>query len=302
MVVDALFSELCRATGQKINRDDGQCEITSGGEWVSNVQLLEQNPLQRSSRSIPATWLGMFDDIRKLLADTHEARKRNYTPGMFSFNSAKGGRCERCKGHGRITIDMQFLADVETVCDNCQGRRFRSDILDIRYRDRSVDEILRMTADEAFVFFNGHHRIQKSLNGLRQTGLGYLTLGQPLSTLSGGEAQRLRISALLAGVPNPSGKPSSATDNQAESGTLFILDEPSNGLHAHDSDRLMKCLRQLNQVGHSIILIEHDRRLIDQCDYQIELGPGPGRHGGQVIEVSDRRATGKSGERGMSVP
>jgi excinuclease ABC subunit A len=174
---------------------------------------------------------------------------------------------------------------VETTCENCKGRRFRSDVLEIRYRDRSVDEILEMTAEEAFVFFHGQQRIQRSLNGLRQAGLGYLKIGQPVSTLSGGEAQRLRIAALLAGVPDPeSAEKSPGTSGvRRDIGTLFILDEPSNGLHAHDSDRLMNCLRQLVQVGHSVVIIEHDRRLIRQCDYQIEMGPGPGRHGGRVM-------------------
>jgi excinuclease ABC subunit A len=287
LVVDALYPALRNALHDERDSDDRQCKITNGIAHLSDVQLLEQNPLPRSNRSIPATYLGVFDEIRKLLAETHEARKRNFTPGTFSFNSARGGRCERCRGHGWITIDMQFLADVETTCENCQGKRFRGDVLDVRYRDRSVHEILNMTAEQAFVFFNGHHRIQKSLNGLRQAGLGYLTLGQSLSTLSGGEAQRLRIAGLLSGVPNSEGSPKRETvpGQRLETGTLFILDEPSNGLHAHDSDRLMSCLRQLTQVGHSILLIEHDRRLIRQCDYQIKMGPGPGRHGGRIINT-----------------
>jgi len=281
LMVHAVYPELRRLISDEATSDAGRCKVSDGVQYLSEVQLLEQNPLQRSSRSIPATYLGAFDDIRKLLAATHEGRKRNFTPGTFSFNSSRGGRCERCKGHGFVTIDMQFLADVEAVCDNCHGLRFRSDVLDVRYRDRSVDEILNMTAEEAFVFFNGHHRIQRSLNGLRQTGLGYLTLGQPLSTLSGGEAQRLRIAALLAGTPASAESGQSA--KRSETGTLFILDEPSSGLHAHDSDRLMQCLRQLIQVGHSVVMIEHDPRLIAQCNYQIQMGPGPGRNGGKVV-------------------
>ncbi len=285
LIVDALYPELQRMLCDESSDFPRRCTIEDGAQYLSDVQLLEQNPLQRSSRSIPATYLGAFDEIRKLLAETHEGRKRNFTPGTFSFNSARGGRCERCKGHGFITIDMQFLADVESVCENCQGKRFRGDVLEVRYRDRSVDEILNMTAEEAFVFFNGHHRLQRALNGLRQTGLGYLTLGQPLSTLSGGEAQRLRIAALLAGVPDSSGsdKRPNRSGQHNETGTLFILDEPSNGLHAHDSDRLMTCLRQLIQVGHSVVMIEHDPRLIEQCDYEIQMGPGPGKHGGKVV-------------------
>lgn len=285
LIVDALYPELKRLLANDLHFHDPFCEVADGAQYLGEVQLLEQNPLQRSSRSIPATYLGAFDEIRRLLAGTHEARKRNFTPGTFSFNSSQGGRCEQCHGHGSVTIDMQFLADVEATCENCQGRRFRGDVLEIRYRDRSVDEVLEMTAENAFLFFSGHHRIQRALNGLRQIGLGYLRLGQPLSTLSGGEAQRLRIAALLAGVRDSrkSGKGSGSLEQHGETGTLFILDEPSNGLHAHDSDLLMTCLQQLVQVGHTVVLIEHDRRLIRQCDYRIEMGPGAGKNGGQVM-------------------
>jgi len=286
LMVDAIYQELQKQWSETDEQDRDRCSFAAGVELLNGVELLEQNPLQCSTRSIPATFLGAFDGIRKLLAETHEARKRNLTPGTFSFNSTRGGRCERCQGHGFIRIDMQFLADIEATCDNCHGRRFRADVLEVRYRDRSVDEILLMTAEEAFVFFNGHHRIQRSLNGLRQIGLGYLTLGQPLSTLSGGESQRLRIAALLSGVPISDDR-SSQSDAQKphrESGTLFILDEPSNGLHAADSERIMTCLRQLVQVGHSVVIIEHDESLVDKCDYRIVMGPGPGKLGGRIIE------------------
>lgn len=262
----------------------GICEFSSGVEHLGDVRLLEQNPLQRSSRSIPATWLGAFDDIRKLLAETHEARRRNFTIGTFSFNSSRGGRCERCHGQGFVTIDMQFLADVEATCEECQGRRFRPDVLEVRYRDRSVDEILQMTAEEAFVFFTGHHRLQRVLNALRQTGLGYLTLGQSLSTLSGGEAQRLRIASLLAGVSGSDSGEAPRKKVSSDSGTLFVLDEPSSGLHAQDTEQIVACLQQLVQVGHTVVIIEHEQRMIEACDYVIVMGPGAGRHGGRVVE------------------
>ena len=293
LIVDTLFPAVGSALGHDSIVGPGRCLAIDGVEFLSDIRLLEQNPLQRSSRSIPATYLGTFDEIRKLLAATHEARKRSYSAGMFSFNSAQGGRCERCKGQGHVTIDMQFLADVDTVCDNCQGRRFRADVLDVRYRDRSVHEILEMTADEAFGFFHGVRKVQQSLSALRQAGLGYLALAQPVSSLSGGEAQRLRIAALLAGVPDPetpaaARKPRSDRDGR---GILFLLDEPSNGLHARDADQLMGCLRQLTQVGHSVVLIEHDARLTEQCDYRIEMGPGAGRRGGQVVFAGVGRTT-----------
>jgi excinuclease ABC subunit A len=192
-----------------------------------------------------------------------------------------------CEGRGIVTVAMQFLADVETVCEECNGQRFRPEVLEVRYRDRSVFDILNMTADEAFTFFNGHHRIQQRLNAIRQTGLGYLRLGQPLSTISGGEAQRLRIAAMLAGIPLADGEV--AADNRkaaqlARSGrTLFLLDEPSVGLHMQDIERLVGCIDFLLQTGHSVVVIDHDQTLISQADWEIELGPGPGKQGGQIV-------------------
>ena len=219
------------------------------------------------------------------MADTHEARKRNYKAGMFSFNSSKGGRCEICEGHGVVTVEMQFLADIQTTCEACSGRRFRPDVLEVRYRDRSIHEILQMTVEQAFVFFNGHRKIQQRLNALRQAGLAYIGLGQPVATLSGGESQRLRIATLLAGVPleNESGVAVNSRAKQPTRGTLFILDEPSTGLHMHDIDALMKCLNHLVEIGHSIIVIEHNEQVLAMSDYQIEIGPGPGRLGGKIL-------------------
>lgn len=290
LIVDALYPVLRRQLGQPADPNpDATIGSVEGVEVLADVVLLDQTPLPRMKRSIPATLIGAFDDIRALLAGTHEAKKRNYKPGMFSFNSAQGGRCEACDGHGVLTIDMQFLADVETTCEKCHGRRFRPEVLEVRYRDRSVHEILQMTAEDAFTFFNGQRRLQQRLNALRQAGIGYLQLGQPVSTLSGGESQRLRIAALLAGVPLDDGLPSrgrskSDSENPAGArGTLFILDEPSIGLHHQDIRNLMKCLNHLVEIGHSIIVIEHDRAVIDAADYVIELGPGAGRKGGKVI-------------------
>lgn len=289
LIVDALYPEVCRQLGQVCDQADSTVAELTGVDQISDIRLLDQSPLRGSRRSIPATTIGCFDDIRKVLADTHEARKRNYKPGMFSFNSAQGGRCPSCEGRGVVTVEMQFLADIETTCEACSGRRFRPDVLDVRYRDRSIYDILQMTADQAFVFFNGNRRIQQRLNALRQAGLGYVRLGQPASTLSGGEAQRLRIAALLAGV-------SLDDDNQLASsakvlsghgqGTLFILDEPSTGLHLQDIAALMKCLNHLVDIGHSVIVIEHDQQVIRHADCVIQMGPGPGKLGGQIISAA----------------
>ncbi len=291
LIVDALYPEVCRQLGQVCDAADSSVGTLSGVEHIAEIRLLDQSPLRGSRRSIPATTIGCFDEIRKVLADTHEARKRNYKPGMFSFNSAKGGRCPGCEGRGVVTVEMQFLADIETTCEACGGRRFRPDVLDVRYRDRSIHDILEMTADQAFTFFNGNRRIQQRLNALRQAGLGYIRLGQPASTMSGGEAQRLRIAALLAGVSiddDDSLKPSAATKAAAQhgQGTLFILDEPSTGLHLQDIAALMKCLNHLVDIGHSVVVIEHDPQVIRHADHVIQMGPGPGKLGGQILSAA----------------
>lgn len=291
LIVDALYPEACRQLGKVCNHESESsvAELT-GVEHIADIRLLDQSPLRGSRRSIPATTIDCFDDIRKLLADTHEARKRNYKPGMFSFNSAQGGRCPGCEGRGVVTVEMQFLADIETTCEACSGRRFRPDVLDVRYRDRSIYDILQMTADTAFTFFNGNRRIQQRLNALRQAGLGYIRLGQPASTLSGGEAQRLRIAALLAGVDiNEDGQLTNAgkVSRPQAQGTLFILDEPSTGLHLQDIAALMKCLNHLVDIGHSVIVIEHDQEVIRRADHVIQMGPGPGKQGGQMMPPTE---------------
>ena len=286
LMVDTLYPELCRHLGRPCPHDAAGCvESVTGLDHIDDVVLLDQNPLPRSRRSIPATVVGGFDEIRKALAGTHEAKKRSYSAGMFSFNSSKGGRCPNCDGNGIVTIEMQFLADIQTICEECAGRRFRPDVLEVRYRDRSVDDILNMTAEDAFSFFNGNRKIQQKLNALRQAGLGYIRLGQPVATLSGGESQRLRIAALLAGVPLDDGVPgrrSTATSSKTAR-TLFILDEPSTGLHLKDVSSLMQCLNHLVDIGHSVVVIEHDESIVRAADYVIEMGPGPGRQGGRII-------------------
>lgn len=288
LIADSLFPSLCqRLQIPYSGQASGSVEQIEGLSHIENVLLLDQSPVQRSRRSIPATWIGVFDDIRILLSETHEAKKRNYSRAMFSFNASSGGRCPVCEGRGVMTVAMQFLADIETPCEECGGRRFRPDVIEIRYRDRSVFDILNMTADEAFSFFNGHHRIQQRLNAVRQTGLGYLRLGQSLNTISGGEAQRLRVAAMLAGIPLSEGDTSAENRKAAtltSSGrTLFLLDEPSSGLHMQDIDRLLNCIDFLLQTGHSVIVVDHDNFLISQADWQIEMGPGPGKLGGQVM-------------------
>ena len=284
LIVDALYPAICRRLGQVGSVDTLDSEATVDGcEQLAEVCLLDQSPLPRSRRSIPVTVVGAFDDIRKLMAATHEAKKRNFKPGMFSFNSSRGGRCEVCEGVGQVTVEMQFLADIRTTCEACQGRRFRPDVLEVRYRDRSIHDILNMTVEDAFVFFSGQQRIKQRLNALRQAGLAYLRLGQPVATLSGGESQRVRIASLLAGVPLDDDAP--VRKKQEGQGTLFLLDEPSTGLHLRDIDALMKCLNHLVEIGHSVVIIEHNQRVLQQADYRIEIGPGPGKAGGRIVSA-----------------
>ncbi len=258
----------------------------NGVRQLDTVQIMDQRPVKASPRSIPATFLGIFADIRRLLAETHEARKRNWSAAVFSFNGAAGGRCPDCRGRGSITVSMQFLADIESRCETCSGTRFRPDVNNVRYRDRSVAEILEMSVDEAFRFFSNQRRIQMRLNAMRQAGLGYLRLDQPLSVLSGGESQRLKIAAALAGVSRE--RRASGTEHTgaafARGGrTLFCFDEPSGGLHAADIARLADCMNFLLSSGHSLIVIDHDESLLQHADWEIRMGPGPGAHGGQVI-------------------
>jgi excinuclease ABC subunit A len=296
LIVDTLVPALRKQLQQPHSGGTGGAVVgtvkkITGHEHLEGVLLLDQQPLRRSLRSIPATWLGIWNDIRGLFAETHEARRRNYTAVMFSFNAARGGRCPVCEGRGQVTVPMQFLADIDTPCSECNGHRFLPEILEIRYRDRGVHEILQMTCEDAFRFFHGQYRIQHRLNAMKQAGLAYLPLGQPLSTVSGGEAQRLRIAAVLAGVPcdlDPA--PGSASPRTTRSGrTLFVLDEPSCGLHPADVDRLAECLQFLLQTGHSIIVIDHDPRLLQHARWEIQLGPGPGRSGGRVISSGPPR-------------
>lgn len=286
LIADAFYPCLARQLGQVADQQDGvTIGSLQGTEHLDAVEFLDQSALQKSSRSIAATYINAFDDIRKLFAETHEAKKRNLKPGAFSFNSARGGRCEHCDGRGFLTIEMQFLADIQTTCEQCRGRRYRDDILEVRYRGLSIHEVLQMTADEAFAFFSGHRKIQQRLNALRQAGLGYLTLRQTTQSLSGGEAQRLRIASLLAGEqtqPDDDTRPSTRKSNSSNR-TLFILDEPSTGLHVVDIHNLMQSLNHLVQIGHSVLIIEHDQQVIAAADHVIELGPAAGRDGGRIV-------------------
>lgn len=253
-----------------------------------DVVLLDQSPIGRSGRSNPATYLNIFDEIRRAFASTHEAKLRNYGAGTFSFN-VEGGRCSACKGDGFRRIDMQFLPDVLVRCPDCKGTRYRPEVLEVTYRGRNIAEVLDLTGREAFAFFRNRPKVQSRLRPLLDVGLDYLRLGQPASTLSGGEAQRLKLAAFLGS--------STAALNRAGNipHTLFILDEPTAGLHPADMVPLIAALNSLIDRGHSIITIEHAPELMLSADWIIDLGPGAGEDGGRIVAEGTPEELARSG-------
>ncbi len=240
---------------------------------IKHIEFVDQNPIGRSSRSNPVTYVKAYDDIRALYANQKLSKIRNYQAKHFSFN-VDGGRCETCKGDGEVTIEMQFMADVHLTCETCNGKRFKKEVLEVTFEDKNIDDILSMTIDDAIAFFekNDQNKIQSKLQPLQDVGLGYVTLGQSSSTLSGGEAQRIKLATFL-------GK-GSRSDN-----ALFIFDEPTTGLHFHDIKKLLKSFQALIAQGHSIIVVEHNLELIKCADYIIDLGPGGGERGGKLIAI-----------------
>ena len=238
---------------------------------IKGIEMIDQNPVGKSSRSNPVTYLKAYDDIRDLFAKQKSARAAGLLPKHFSFN-VDGGRCDECKGEGVITVSMQFMADIELECEVCNGTRFKREVLDIKYNEKNISDILHMTVDEALLFFGTHkeEKIVTKLQPLQDVGLGYLQLGQSSSTLSGGEAQRMKLASFLV---------KGATTEK----TLFIFDEPSTGLHFHDINKLMKSLQALIDLGHSVFVIEHQPDIIKCADWIIDIGPEAGKHGGEVV-------------------
>ncbi len=247
-----------------------------GAEGLADVVLMDQSPIGRSGRSNPVTYLKAFDEIRKTFAEQHEARARNYGAGRFSFN-VEGGRCDRCEGDGELTIDMQFLADVTIRCPECHGTRYRPETLEIAYRGKNIAEVLDLTAREAFGFFRHKPKVQSRLRPLLDVGLEYLRLGQPAPTLSGGEAQRLKLASRLDSTP------AAITRAASKGKTLFLLDEPTTGLHPADVRKLLECLNSLADQGHSVLLVEHNPEILVAADWLVDLGPGAGAEGGRIV-------------------
>ena len=254
--------------GDKIGQ---QTAIRGNFESIKHVEFIDQNPIGRSSRSNPVTYIKAYDDIRALFASQKLAKVRNYQPKHFSFN-VEGGRCEVCKGEGEVTIEMQFMADVHLECDACNGKRFKKEVLEITFGEKSIDDILNLTIDDAVAFFteNLTPKIAQKLKPLQDVGLGYVTLGQSSSTLSGGEAQRIKLASFLV---------KGTTKDKA----LFIFDEPTTGLHFHDIKKLLASFNALIERGHSIVVIEHNIELIKCADYIIDLGLEGGNRGGNIL-------------------
>lgn len=246
-----------------------------GADWVSEVVLVDDSPIGKSSRSNPVTYVKAFSEIRNCFADTAEASRQNFGPGKFSFNVA-GGRCEKCRGDGQLSLNMQFMADLWVTCEQCNGTRYREDVLSVRYRDRNIAQVLGMTVREAFPFFRGHPAVQSKLKALIDVGLEYIQLGQSANTLSSGESQRLKMAHYLNTAKNRR--------------VLFIMDQPTTGLHPQDIIRLLDCFNSLISVGHSMIVVEHNLNFIKHADWIIDMGPGAADQGGKVV------ATGKPEE------
>jgi excinuclease ABC subunit A len=267
LVHDCLYESL-RAYLQGTEPDSKAGQVETSLKWVADVVLVDQSPIGRTPRSNPVTYIKAFDQVRELFASTDRSQSRGFTPGSFSFN-IPGGRCETCQGDGTVTVEMQFLADVELVCEDCNGMRYRPSVLEVRYKGKNIYEVLQMTVREAIRFFSGSSRITKKLTMLEEVGLGYLRLGQSATTLSGGEAQRIKLASYLA----------KETSNK----TLFILDEPTTGLHFDDINKLLTAFRRLIRTGASVLIIEHNLDVVKSADWIIDLGPEGGAAGGHVV-------------------
>jgi excinuclease ABC subunit A len=281
LVSQALVELVAERLGQRVPDEEGgglELEstapvigggrITNGMESIQRLVTVDQRPIGRTPRSNLATYTGLFDYVRKLFAATKAARARHYDAGRFSFNVAKG-RCEHCEGEGFVMVELLFLPSVYAPCPTCHGARFNAKTLEIKYRDKSIAEVLSMTVDAAWKFFADDAPVFRSLTVLREVGLGYLRLGQPATELSGGEAQRIKLATELQRAQRGS--------------TLYVLDEPTTGLHPFDVDKLMAQLDALVEAGNTVIVVEHDMRVIAASDWVIDIGPGAGEEGGCVV-------------------
>jgi len=282
---DVIYPALSRAKAQSngATLPSPSGTIVEGDEYLDDVVLVDQSPIGRTPRSNPVTYTKAFDGIRDLFASLPEAQKRGFGAGHFSFN-IPGGRCETCQGDGTVTVEMQFLADVELICEECKGTRYKPQVLEIRYRGKNIHEVLNLTVKEALLFFSGVPKIVDKLRVLEEVGLGYLRLGQSATTLSGGEAQRMKLAAHLQPANREVGRPAANGEtSRRRIRTLYILDEPTTGLHFDDVSKLLAAFRRLIEAGGSILVIEHNLEVIKTADWIIDLGPEGGDRGGYVV-------------------
>ncbi|HYP48130.1 MAG TPA: ATP-binding cassette domain-containing protein, partial [Thermoleophilaceae bacterium] len=267
LVNEVLFKAVANRLHRTKQRPGSHRRI-SGLDQVDKIINIDQSPIGRTPRSNPATYIGLFDHIRELYSRTQEARARGYKPGRFSFN-VKGGRCEVCRGDGQIKIEMHFLPDVYVPCEQCNGKRYNRETLEVRFKGRTIADVLDMTVEDALDFFRHIPKIKRRLQALHDVGLDYIRLGQAATTLSGGEAQRVKLASELSKV--------------ATGRTLYILDEPTTGLHFADVQRLMEMLDRLVEAGNTVVVIEHNLDVIKTADRIIDLGPEGGEEGGLVV-------------------
>ena len=270
LVRDILYLAMKRQLGDSAEKPGVFSGLEGDVNMIKHVDFVNQNPIGTSSRSNPVTYIGAWDEIRKLLASQQLAKQMGYTPAYFSFNT-EGGRCEECKGDGTVTVEMQFMNDLVLECEACHGKRFKSDVLEVRFQGMNAYDIMEMTINQAVEFFTLHKqkKIVEKMKPLQDVGLGYIKLGQASSTLSGGENQRIKLASYLA--------------QEKSAPTLFIFDEPTTGLHFHDIQKLLDAFNALISRGHTILIIEHNMDVIKCADYIIDLGPEGGQAGGQVV-------------------
>jgi excinuclease ABC subunit A len=290
-----LYRALAQAKQQSGNGATGPAaswESLEGEQFIEEVVLVDQSPIGRTPRSNPVTYIKAFDAIRDLYASLPEAKKRGFGAGHFSFN-IPGGRCETCQGDGTVTVEMQFLADVELICEECKGTRYKPLVLEVRYRSKNIHEALNLTVKEALKFFAEVPKITEKLRSLEEVGLGYLRLGQSATTLSGGEAQRMKLAAHLQPASRDTGRGSSGSGGKLKRRLLYIFDEPTTGLHFDDVSKLLAAFRRLIDTGGSIVVIEHNLEVIKTADWVIDLGPEGGNRGGKVVGAGPPEAIAK---------
>jgi excinuclease ABC subunit A len=280
LVEDVLYKSLASKIMRSLDRPGKHTEIV-GMNHIDKVIMIDQSPIGRTPRSNPATYTGLFSPIRELFASTRDAKARGYQPGRFSFN-VNGGRCDNCRGEGFLKIEMQFMPDVYLPCDVCHGKRYNSETLQVKYKEKNIADVLEMTVGEAAEFFQNFPEIHDKLKTLEEVGLGYITLGQPATTLSGGEAQRIKLATELS--------------RRATGDTLYILDEPTTGLHFDDIKKLLNVLNRLVDAGNSVIVIEHNMDVIKTADWIIDLGPEGGEGGGKVVISGTPEEVAQNGE------